>query len=146
LRGLVDSLVEHGRIKTTLPKAKELRRHVERAITLGKKQNLNSRRILEARYPFGSTPETICKDVAVRFKDRNGGYTRIIKIGVRPGDKAEMAFIEFVDYDFTAAAAKAAAEVKTQTNKEKRTESKLVQSAKKHKRQIQVASRIYNRA
>lgn len=100
LRGLMKSLVEHGRIKTTLIKAKETRRQIEKAVTLGKKGNLNSTRVLSARLADADSALKLVKDIAVRFKDRNGGYTRIIKIGVRPGDKAEMAFLEFVDYDW----------------------------------------------
>lgn len=100
LRGLVTSLVEHGRIATTVDKAKELRRHVEKAITLGKKDDLATRRLLLSRYPNQETVSTIVEDLSKRFKTRPGGYTRIIKIGRRPGDTAEMAFIEFVDYDW----------------------------------------------
>lgn len=102
LRGLVSSLVEHGRIKTTVAKAKELRRHVERAVTLGKKGDLNTRRILLSRYPNKDTVQAIMTDLAPRFKSRPGGYTRIIKLGNRPGDMAEMAFIEWVDYELPA--------------------------------------------
>lgn len=98
LRGLVNSLVEHGRIKTTLAKAKELRRHVEKAITLGKKQSLHARRLLLARYPNEKVVAMIMSDLAPRFQEREGGYTRILKLGQRPGDRAEMAFIQFVDY------------------------------------------------
>ncbi len=100
LRGLVISLVEHERIKTTLAKAKELRRHVEKAVTIGKKGDLASMRLLLSRYPNKATANKLIKDISSRFKERPGGYTRIIKLGVRPGDCAEMAFIEFVDYDF----------------------------------------------
>lgn len=99
-RGLVTSLVEHGRIATTVDKAKELRRHVEKAITLGKKGDLATRRLLLSRFPNQETVATIVDDLSKRFKTRPGGYTRIIKIGRRPGDTAEMAFIEFVDYDW----------------------------------------------
>ncbi|MES2856584.1 MAG: 50S ribosomal protein L17 [Bdellovibrionota bacterium] len=98
LRGLVTSLVEHGRIKTTVARAKELRRHVEKAITLGKDQTLHAQRLLMSRYPNEDTVSTIMKDLAPRFKTRAGGYTRILKLGNRPGDNAEMAFIEFVDF------------------------------------------------
>ncbi|MCC7404664.1 MAG: 50S ribosomal protein L17 [Bdellovibrionales bacterium] len=98
LRGLVNSLVEHERIKTTVSKAKELRRHVEKAITLGKKGNLHARRLLLSRYPNDATVEKLVGDLSVRFKTRPGGYTKIIKLGARPGDKAEMAYIQFVDY------------------------------------------------
>ncbi len=99
IRGLVTSLVEHERIKTTLPKAKELRRHVERAITAGRKGDLAATRNLLAKYPNQETVNKIVTDLSVRFKERPGGYTRILKLGNRPGDGAPMAFIEFVDYD-----------------------------------------------
>jgi large subunit ribosomal protein L17 len=99
IRGLVTALVEHGRIKTTVAKAKELRRHVERAVTLGKKGGLNTRRILLATYPNKSIVETLMTDLAARFKDTPGGYTRVLKLNNRPGDCAPQAFIEFIDYD-----------------------------------------------
>ncbi len=105
-RGLIVNIVEHGRIKTTVDKAKELRSYVEKAITLGKKNDLASRRLLLSRIPNEKTVDTILSDLSPRFKDRNGGYTRIIKIGRRPGDTVEMAFIEFVDYDYTKTAQK----------------------------------------
>ena len=102
LRGLVTSLIEHGRITTTVDRAKEVRRHVEKAITLGKKGDLSTTRLLLSRFPNKEAVATIMKDLSPRFKTRPGGYTRIIKIGRRPGDTAEMAFLEFVDYDFEA--------------------------------------------
>ncbi len=98
IRNLVDSLVEHGRIKTTVAKAKELRRHAERAVTMAKKGDLNSRRILLSRFPHEPTVQKLMSDLGVRFKERAGGYTRIMKIGNRAGDNAHVAFIEWVDY------------------------------------------------
>lgn len=103
-RGLIVSLVEHGRIKTTVVKAKEIRRHVEKAITLGKKDDLATRRLLMSRIPNEATVNSIVTDISKRFLTRPGGYTRVIKVGRRPGDTAEMAFLEFVDYDWKAAA------------------------------------------
>jgi large subunit ribosomal protein L17 len=103
LRALVNSLVEHGRIKTTVAKAKELRRHAERAVTLGKKGTLSARRILLSRYPNKDTVQAIMTDISPRFKTRPGGYTRIMKLGNRPGDMAEMALIEWVDYQLPTA-------------------------------------------
>jgi len=97
-RNLVVSLVEHGRIKTTVEKAKVLRKYADKAVTIGKEGGLHAHRLLMSRYPNKTTVSAIMKDIAPRFKDRSGGYTRIIKIGRRPGDSAEMAFIEFVDY------------------------------------------------
>ena len=101
-RGLIVSLVEHGRIRTTVTKAKEIRRHVEKAITLGKTDDLATRRILLSRIPNETTVNTIITDISKRFQDRPGGYTRVIKVGRRPGDTAEMAFLEFVDFDWKA--------------------------------------------
>lgn len=137
LRGLVTSLVEHGRIKTTLAKAKELRRHVERAVTLGKKQDLHAQRLLMSRYPNEKTVSTIMKDLAPRFKSRPGGYTRILKLGNRPGDNAEMAYIEFVDF-----APKTAAEVDVkEAAKLKKANARLAAAKKKRVRKIQETAR-----
>lgn len=149
IRGLVYSLVEHGRIKTTVTKAKELRRHVEKAITLGKKGTVHARRLLLERFPNQQTVSTLMDDLGKRFKTRNGGYTRIIKIGSRVGDAAEMAFIEFVDYkpDLTVAedtvstagaetkqaksATKAKTKAKTKTAKTKKKVAKKTKAKSK---------------
>lgn len=106
LRGLMTSLVEHGRIKTTVEKAKEVRRHIERLITLGKKGDVAAHRVILSRIANKDAASAIVKDISQRFNTRPGGYTRIIKIGRRPGDQAEMAFLEFVDYDYAAKAEK----------------------------------------
>lgn len=133
LRGLMTSLVEHGRITTTVDRAKEVRRHIEKAITLGKKGDLASTRLLLSRIPNKAAVKTIMTDLSVRFKSRPGGYTRVIKIGRRPGDTAEMAFLEFVDYDFNQAVADKAAkaEVKDAKGEEKKTAKKAATKAKK---------------
>jgi large subunit ribosomal protein L17 len=96
-RNLVVSLVEHERISTTLAKAKELRRYAEKAVTLGKRGTLADRRLLMARIPNKETVSKVFNELAKRFKDRAGGYTRIYRTGRRPGDSAEMALIEWVD-------------------------------------------------
>ena len=96
----MNSVIEHGRIKTTVVKAKEVRRHVEKAVTLAKKDDLNSIRLLIGRLANRDNALALVKTVAPRFKDREGGYTRVTKIGRRPGDTAEMAYLEFVDFDF----------------------------------------------
>lgn len=98
IRGLVYSLVEHGRITTTVAKAKELRRHVERAITLGKRNTLHSKRLLLQRYPLEAAVDRIVDKWAPHFQSRPGGYTRIMKVGRRLGDAAELALIELIDY------------------------------------------------
>jgi large subunit ribosomal protein L17 len=139
-RGLVNSLVEHGRIKTTLAKAKELRRHVEKAITVGKKQSLHARRLLLSRYPNEKVVSLIMSELAPRFQDREGGYTRILKLGQRPGDAAEMAFIQFVDFKAGETKPETAVQKKAAT-KVKRVAAKAVASKKKHVRKTQRADR-----
>ncbi|MBO9666456.1 MAG: 50S ribosomal protein L17 [Bdellovibrio sp.] len=154
LRGLVESLVEHGRITTTVDRAKETRRHVERAITLGKKGDLATTRLLLSRYPNKAVVSTIVKDLAPRFASRPGGYTRIIKIGRRPGDTAEMAFLEFVDYDFEAKGAAKEAKaakaddktVKKTATKAKKASTKAVAAKKKTVKKTQKKARVAARA
>lgn len=98
LRNLATSLVENGRIRTTVPRAKELRPIVEKLVTLGKKGGLHQRRQAES-YLFGQTAaKKLCTELGPRFKERAGGYTRIIKFGPRFGDGAEICQIEFVDF------------------------------------------------
>lgn len=140
-RGLVNSLVEHGRIKTTLAKAKELRRHVEKAITVGKKQTLHARRLLLSRYPNEAVVSTIMSDIAPRFQDREGGYTRILKLGVRPGDSAEMAYIQFVDFNAAEKAEKLANVDEKAVSAKKRTASKAADAKKKRVRKLQGKAR-----
>ena len=93
------SLIEHGRIKTTDAKAKELRRYAERLVTLGKKQNLASRRLAFGRLRNEAAVAKLFGELAARFKDRHGGYTRIMKLGSRHGDNAPMSVIEFLGYE-----------------------------------------------
>jgi large subunit ribosomal protein L17 len=91
------SLVEHERITTTLPKALELRGVVERLITYGKKGDLHGIRLISRSIKNKDIVMKIVKDLAVQYKDRSGGYTRVLKTGPRRSDNAEMAIIEFVD-------------------------------------------------
>lgn len=142
IRGLVDSLVEHGRIKTTLAKAKVLRGKVEKAITKGKADTAHAKRVVLQKYPNKETVKTIFSDLSKRFKDRPGGYTRIIKLGARPGDNAPMAYIEFVDYKPTESKA---AKAKDTVKEVKVTAAKKKAVLKKRKRKIQEKSRIKNR-
>jgi large subunit ribosomal protein L17 len=97
LRNLVTSLIDKGRITTTLPKAKELRRVADRMITLGKRGDLASRRRAAATIRSEATVKKLFSEVALRSEGRAGGYTRILQLGTRPGDNAQMAIIEFVD-------------------------------------------------
>ena len=118
IRGLVTNLIEHGRIRTTLAKAKELRRHADRAVTMAKKNSLHARRLLLARYPNPEMVDRLMTEVGPQMANRNGGYTRILKLGTRPGDKAEMALIEWVGF-----------EAKTQKGSTKGTAAESAESA-----------------
>ena len=96
LRGLVSELMIHEKITTTLAKAKETRVVAEKLITHGKKGTLHHRRLAMAQVPNKKAVEKVFDDVAPRYEDRPGGYTRIIKLAPRQGDAAKMAIIELV--------------------------------------------------
>ncbi len=103
---MVCSLIEHEQIQTTLPKAKELKKIVDKYITLGKRGSLHSRRQAISRLKQNSAVIKLFETLAPRYKDRNGGYTRVLKAGFRYGDAAPLAVIEFVDRDVSAKGAK----------------------------------------
>ena len=96
-KNLAIAFIENDIIKTTLPKAKELRRFIEPLITIGKTDTVANRRRVFSKLRSDSAVAKLFTNVSVNAKDRNGGYTRIIKAGFRPGDKADMAYIELVD-------------------------------------------------
>ena len=96
------SLIKHEQITTTLPKAKDLRPVVEKLVTLGKRGDLHARRLAISRLRDAELVKKLIDVLGPRYKDRNGGYTRIMKAGFRPGDNAAMAVIEFVDRDVSA--------------------------------------------
>jgi large subunit ribosomal protein L17 len=144
---MVYSLVEHGRIKTTVARAKEIRRHVEKAVTLGKGEDgLHARRLLMSRYPNDNVVSILTGDLKKRFAKRPGGYTRIVRVGARPGDQSDMAFLEFVDY----VPAKASSEETVKGDKTakaaSRARSALKTRSKKRVRKIQTTSRYESRA
>jgi len=93
------ALIKHEQIKTTVPKAKELRPIAEKLITLGKKGGLHNRRRAYAMLRDDATVAKLFDALADRYKERSGGYTRVLRAGFRYGDSAPMAFIEFVDRD-----------------------------------------------
>ncbi|MBE7048802.1 MAG: 50S ribosomal protein L17 [Ruminococcaceae bacterium] len=97
LRNLVTSLLENGRVETTVSRAKETRCMAEKMITLGKENTLASRRSALAYITKKSVVYKLFEEIAPKYAERNGGYTRIIKAGPRRGDAAEMAIIELVD-------------------------------------------------
>ena len=102
LRNMAASLIKHEQITTTLPKARELRPYVEKLITLAKKGGLSNRRLAQSRLMDDAQLTKLFDVLAERYKDRNGGYTRIIKAGYRASDASPMAIIELVDRDTSA--------------------------------------------
>lgn len=96
-RNMTASLVEHELIKTTLPKAKELRRHAEPLITLAKTDSVANRRLAFARLRSDEAVGKLFNELGPRYAARPGGYIRIMKCGLRTGDKAPMAYVELVD-------------------------------------------------
>ena len=97
LRNMMNSMIAHEAIKTTLPKAKELRRVIEPMITLAKEPTLSNRRLAFNRLRDRDSVVKLFNELGPRFKARPGGYTRILKMGFRAGDNAPMAYVEFVD-------------------------------------------------
>ena len=97
LRNMMNSLIEHEAIKTTVPKAKELRKVVEPMITLAKTDSVANRRLAFNRLRDRDSETKLFNDLGPRFAKRPGGYTRILKMGFRDGDNAPMAFVELVD-------------------------------------------------
>jgi len=104
LRNMSNSLLRHEAIKTTLPKAKELRRVVEPLITLGREPTVANKRLAFNRLRDREMVVKLFNEIGPRYKARNGGYTRILKMGFRVGDNAPMAYMELVDRPVPAAA------------------------------------------
>jgi large subunit ribosomal protein L17 len=117
LRNMTVSLLRHEEIKTTLPKAKELRRVAEPMITLGKKPSLANRRLAFDRLRDRAIVEKLFDDLGPRYAKRNGGYLRILKVGFRNGDNAPMALVSLLDRPDTEADTKPAAEEKKPAKK-----------------------------
>ena len=127
LKNMLNSLIKYEQIKTTLPKAKFLKPQADKIITLGKKENLQTSKILVSQLQSIVSANKVKKTLSKRYEKRNGGYTRIIKAGFRYGDNAPMAIIEFVDRDIEA---KKIDKKKKDTSKEvNKTEEKKQASA-----------------
>ena len=124
LRNLVTDFLDHGRLMTTLPKAKEIRPLAEKMITLGKRDNLHARRQLQAFLLREAVAKKVFDTIAPRFADRNGGYSRIIKLGNRKGDGADLAIIELLGSEL---------EVKKAERAEKDKEKQTKQAGKEKK-------------
>ena len=102
LKNMLNSLIKYEQIKTTLPKAKFLKPQADKIITLGKKETLQTTKMLVSQLQDIKSANKVKKTLSKRYEKRNGGYTRIIKAGFRYGDNAPMAIIEFVDRDIEA--------------------------------------------
>jgi large subunit ribosomal protein L17 len=117
LRNMVTSLIEHERITTTIPRAKEARRMAERVITLGKKGGLHNVRLASQTVKDRVLLQKLFGELKERYAKRAGGYTRILKVGFRRGDATEMAILELVDRPEAPAAAAAEPEKKAEEKK-----------------------------
>ena len=102
LKNMLNSLIKYEQIKTTLPKAKFLKPQADKIITLGKKDTLQTSKLLVSKLQDSKSAHKVKKTLSKRYEKRKGGYTRIIKAGFRYGDNAPMAIIEFVDRDIEA--------------------------------------------
>ena len=102
LKNMLNSLIKYEQIKTTLPKAKFLKPQADKIITLGKKDTLQTTKLLVSKLQDSKSASKVKKTLSKRYEKRSGGYTRIIKAGFRYGDNAPMAIIEFVDRDVEA--------------------------------------------
>ena len=127
LRNLVTSFLEHGRLMTTLPKAKEVRPLAEKMITLGKRDSLHARRQVQSYLLKNSITSKVFDTIAPKFADRNGGYSRIIKLGFRKGDGADLAIIELIGSGLEAKKAERVA--KSKEKESKKTEEKKEEGA-----------------
>src|SRR6266566_12578 len=122
LRNLVTDFLDHGRLMTTLPKAKEVRPLAEKMITLGKRDNLHARRQLHAFLLREAVAKKVFDTIAPRFADRNGGYSRIIKLGNRKGDGADLAIIELLGSELEVKKAERAEQIKEREAKRPKKE------------------------
>ena len=122
LKNMLNSLIKYEQITTTLPKAKFLKPQADKIITLGKKESLQTSKLLMSKLQDIKSTNKVKKTLSKRYEKRNGGYTRIIKAGFRYGDNAPMAVIEFVDRDVEA---KRVDRKKKDTTKDQKEEKKL---------------------
>jgi len=132
LRCLVTSLIEHLKIETTAAKAKEAKRMAERIITLGRRGDLHSRRIALSRIPNNRIITKLFTEIAPKIT-RTSGYLRLVKTRLRAGDSADMAILEFADYDLLKPEKKEKKEKKEEKKKEEKKEEKKESKKKKTK-------------
>ena len=125
LKNMLNSLIKYEQITTTLPKAKFLKPQADKIITLGKKESLQTSKLLMSKLQDIKSTNKVKKTLSKRYEKRNGGYTRIVKAGFRYGDNAPMAVIEFVDRDVEA---KRVDKKKKDTTKDQKEEKKLAKA------------------
>jgi len=130
-KNMLNSLIKYEQIKTTLPKAKELRPLIDKAITLGKKNNLQSKKNLFAELQNKLSVDKLVKTLSQRYEKRKGGYSRVVRTGFRYGDDAPMAIIELIDRDI--AAKKVDIKKKPKETSKETSETKSIDSEKKTK-------------
>jgi len=130
-KNMLNSLIKYEQITTTLPKAKELKPQIDKVITLGKKNNLQSKKSLFSALESKTSVEKLMKILSQRYEKRKGGYSRVIRTGYRYGDDAPMAIIELVDKDFQAK--KVDVKKKDEVHKEESQETKTKDKEKKPK-------------
>ena len=130
-KNMLNSLIKYEQIKTTLPKAKELRPLIDKAITLGKKNNLQSKKNLFAGLQNKLSVDKLVKTLSQRYEKRKGGYSRVVRTGFRYGDDAPMAIIELIDRDI--AAKKVDIKKKPEETSKETSETKSIDSEKKTK-------------
>ena len=130
-KNMLNSLIKYEQITTTLPKAKELRPKMDKAITLGKKKNLQSKKNLFSQLQDKNSVDKLIKILSQRYEKRNGGYSRVIRAGYRYGDDAPMAVIELIDRDVQAK--KVDVKKKTQEVEKTQPETKSKENEKKTK-------------
>ena len=130
-KNMLNSLIKYEQITTTLPKAKELKPKIDKVITLGKKNSLQSKKSLFAELQSKSSVDKLLKILSQRYEKRKGGYSRVIRAGFRYGDDAPMAIIELIDRDLQAK--KVDIKKKTQESEKSAPDSKVKESEKKTK-------------
>jgi len=131
---MLNSLIKYEQITTTLPKAKELKPKIDKIITLGKKNNLHSKKNLFSKLQDKSSVNKITKILSQRYQKRKGGYSRIIKAGFRYGDDAPLAIIELVDRDVEAKKVDVPKKTEAKTKKDENTKPKEISAKTKSKK------------
>lgn len=127
IKNMLNALIKHEQIETTLPKAKELKIAIDKIITLGKKNSLSSKRILLSKLQDQNIVKKLTTTLIKRYEKRSGGYSRIVRSGYRYGDNAPKAYIELVDKDFNAKGQNSGpTQKKTETKEQEKLETAKV--------------------